>query len=206
MTQLLIGTSNPGKLREYNVLLAHLPVRVIALRAMGLDQLHVDEPFDTYEANAAHKARQYADAARLHTLADDSGVEVDALDGAPGVYSARYAQGGDRDRYEKLLRALDGVPDARRTARFVCVTVLAFPDPSQPPISTRGVIEGRIAHEPTEGGTAGFGYDFVFIPDGQDVAFSALPMDVKNQLSHRGNAIRAMLPHLENLFSTATPD
>ncbi len=198
--QILIATSNPGKLREYKILLAEVPVQLLSLRDAGLDSLDVEEPFATYEENAMHKARVYAKAANIPALADDSGIAVDALGGRPGVYSARYAGGGDRDRYMKLLGELKGVDDPQRTARFTCVTALVFAKDARPPVITRGVVEGRIAHEPTEGGQVGFGYDFVFIPDGYEIALSALPMDVKNALSHRGIALRAMLPMLREIF------
>jgi len=204
MMQLLIGTSNPGKLREYGLLLAPLSVRLLSLKDAGLESVDIEEPFDTYIENALHKARRYADLSGLPTLADDSGLSVDALDGRPGVYSARYAGGGDRDRYMKLLGELEGVPDEQRTARFTCVIALVFPADTHPPVTTVGVVEGRIAHEPTEGGQVGFGYDFVFIPQGYAVAFSALPMNEKNHLSHRGIAIRAMMSHLETWIKEKT--
>lgn len=196
---LLIGTGNPGKLREYRVLLADLPVKLYSLEDVNLNSVDVDEPHDTYEGNAVHKGRIYAQMSGMPTLADDSGLEVDALGGRPGVYSARYAGGGDRDRYTKLLGELEGVPDEKRTARFQCVVALVFPD-DRAPISVLGKVEGRIAHQPTEGGAVGFGYDFVFIPEGFDQALSALSMSEKNHLSHRGNAIRAMIPHLQALL------
>jgi len=202
--QLVIGTSNPGKLREYGVLLGSLGFRLLSIKDAGLDSLDVAEPFDSYQANALHKARIYADASGVMTLADDSGLSVDALDGRPGVYSARYAEGSDRDRYMKLLDEMAGIPDERRTARFTCVTVLAFPDVTRPPIVTTGIVEGRIAHQPTEGGQTGFGYDFVFIPHGGSVALSALSMSEKNALSHRGRAIKAMIPHLEQIIAEKT--
>ncbi|MFN8529578.1 MAG: non-canonical purine NTP pyrophosphatase, partial [Anaerolineae bacterium] len=114
MHELLIGTGNAGKLREYAVLLDYLPLKLFNVRDAGLGGLEVDEPHPTYAENAIHKARIYANASKLPTLADDSGLEVDALDGRPGVYSARYAPGSDRDRYMKLLGELQGVPDERR--------------------------------------------------------------------------------------------
>lgn len=196
---LLIGTGNAGKLREYAVLLDYLPLKLHNLRDTGLGGLDVEEPYETYAENATHKARIYAEASNLPTLADDSGLEVDALGGRPGVFSARYAPGSDRDRYMKLLGELEGVPDDQRTARFMCVIALVFPNKSRPPITTVGTVEGHIAHQPAEGGAVGFGYDFVFVPNGYTAPLSTLGMDAKNLLSHRGNAIRAMLPHLEQL-------
>lgn len=196
---IIVGTSNAGKLREYQVLLAELPINFISLRDAGLENLEVDEPFETYAENAIHKAKIYAQAANIPVLADDSGLEVDALDGRPGVYSARYAEGSDSDRYTKLLGELQGVPTERRTARFICVTALAFPDERES-IATTGTCEGRIAHQPTTGGVVGFGYDFVFVPNGYDIALSALPMAAKNALSHRGNALKGMLPLLREVL------
>ncbi|MBE0690857.1 MAG: non-canonical purine NTP pyrophosphatase, partial [Anaerolineae bacterium] len=121
--RLLIASTNPGKIREYGQMFGDLDLETLGLRAVGLETLVVDEPFATFEENAIHKAKTYARASGLTTLADDSGLEVDALDGRPGVYTARYAGDGasDKDRYTKLLAELRGVPDERRAARFVCV-------------------------------------------------------------------------------------
>lgn len=193
---LLIGTSNPGKLREYADLLSPLPMRLLNLRDAGLEGVDIEEPFDTFEGNARHKAAIYAERTGLLTLADDSGLVVDALDGRPGVYSARYGPTA-RERYMKLLDELQGVVDEQRTARFVCVVAVA--DPRTGYVETaRGTVEGRIAHVPGTGQN-GFGYDPVFIPDGYDVPLSDLPMQVKNAIDHRGNAVRAILPYLLTL-------
>ncbi|MEO8397217.1 MAG: non-canonical purine NTP pyrophosphatase, partial [Chloroflexota bacterium] len=173
MEFLLIGTSNPGKLREYAVLLADLPARLLSLRDAGLDSLDVEEPFETFEENAAQKARVYAKASGLLALADDTGLMVDALGGRPGVYSARYGGPTDRDRYLKLLGEMESVRDDQRTARFVCVCAVA--DPSGERLeSARGTVEGRIARAPGDG-TEGFGYDAVFVPDGYSAVLSAIP-------------------------------
>ena len=141
MEFLLIGTSNPGKLREYAVLLADLPVRLLSLRDAGLDSLDIEEPYETFEENAAHKARAYAQASGLLAFADDSGLVVDALGGRPGVYSARYGGPTDRDRYMKLLGELENVPDEQRTARFVCVSAAA--DPQQRAAGNRARARSR---------------------------------------------------------------
>ena len=203
MDILLIGTSNPGKLREYGVLLAELPVRLLSLRDAGLELLEIEEPFETFEENAVHKARTYAQASGILAFADDSGVEVDALDGRPGVYSARYGGPTDRDRYMKLLGELQGVPDERRTARFVCIAAVCDPRHDPAEVETaRGVVEGRIAHAPGEGGT-GFGYDAVFIPNGYDTDFSHIPAAEKNRISHRGNAVRGLIPALRRRLSAS---
>jgi XTP/dITP diphosphohydrolase len=190
--RLLIATTNPGKVREYADIYADLPLEIVGLREVGLDLMAVDEPYETFEANAVHKAQAYARASGLLTLADDSGLEVDALDGKPGVHTARYGGPGasDRDRYMKLLSALGGVPDAQRTARFVCVIAVA--DPISDRLWTaRGEVQGRIAQEPGAG-LHGFGFDPVFIPDGYAVTFSALTPDEKHRISHRGRAAQQM--------------
>jgi XTP/dITP diphosphohydrolase len=197
MIDLLIGTSNPGKVREYATLLAEVPARLLSLRDVGLESHNPDEPFPTYAENAAHKALSYARASGLLALADDSGLEVDALDGRPGVYSARYGGGGDRGRYLKLLDEMKAVPDSARGARFQCVVALADPVSGQVELGS-GECHGRIAHAPGEGNN-GFGYDAVFIADGYDVCFSALPPEAKHAISHRGRAVRALIPRLTML-------
>jgi XTP/dITP diphosphohydrolase len=195
--RLLIGTNNPGKLREYRQMFAADPalahIAVVSLSEVGLGDFDVDEPFETFEENARHKAIAFAARAGLPAIADDSGLQVDALGGRPGVYSKRYAPGTDADRCTKLLGELVDVPDAARTARFVCVTVGATPDGRL--IESRGVVEGHIAHAPGENSN-GFGYDPIFIPEGMERAFSALPPEEKNRLSHRGRALAALLPQL----------
>jgi XTP/dITP diphosphohydrolase len=193
---LLIATSNPGKLREYETLLAGIPLRRLNLHDVGLEKLAVEESGDSVAANAALKALAYVRASGLLTLADDTGLMVDALAGAPGAYPARY--GGEgltmAQRRQKLLKALEGVPDEQRTARFVCVIVLAYPQTMTTTTAT-GVCEGRIAHAEDAGGQ-GFGYDAVFIPRGYDVPWSQLPMEEKNRISHRGEAARQLIPVL----------
>src|SRR5690606_1815680 len=147
MPDLLIGTTNPGKLREYAEILSELPLRLLSLSDVGLEGLDIEETGDTYEAHAELKARAYASASGLLSLADDSGLAVDALNGLPGLYSHRYAGPSDRDRYEKLLSDLRDVPDEQRTARFICVIALADPQTGDVQF-TRGVVEGRIGYEP----------------------------------------------------------
>jgi XTP/dITP diphosphohydrolase len=197
--RLLIATGNAGKVREYADLFADLPLDIVGLKEAGLDKLKVDEPYDTFEANAAHKARTYASASGLPALADDSGLEVDALGGAPGVLTARYAGAGasDRDRYMKLLGALVDVPQEQRGARFVCVIALAQPGDDEVQM-VRGECVGRIASAPVDDGH-GFGFDPVFIPDGHEVTFSQLPPEQKHAISHRGRAAAAALPLLARL-------
>ncbi len=201
MRKLLVASNNPGKLKEYADLLDRLPVTLTSPVQEGLS-LVVEETGETFAQNATLKARAYAEASGLLTLADDSGLEVDALDGAPGVRSARYAGEGasDEDRYRLLLRNLAGVPQGKRTARFRCVVAVATP---QGKVHTaEGRCEGVIGFEPR--GTHGFGYDPVFyLPDrGQTMA--ELPPTVKNRISHRGRAVQAALPVLRWLLTKET--
>lgn len=200
MNILLLGTSNPGKLREFNLLLGDLSVRLLSLRDAGLESLEIDEPYETFAENAIHKAWAYAEASGLIAFADDSGLNVDALGGRPGVYSARYGGPTDRDRYMKLLGEMEAVPDDQRTARFVCVA--AAVDPQHQIVETaEGIVEGWIARAPGDP-TNGFGYDAVFVPDGCDVVFSELPPGEKNRISHRGKAARGLIPALRRLLDS----
>ncbi len=193
---LLVATHNPGKVREYRELLAGLPVEVTYLDAEGIT-LEVEETGQTFAENAVLKATVYARYSGLWTWADDSGLEVDALGGAPGVYSARYGGPGasDADRYRRLLDALAGVPWAQRTARFRCVVALATPDNIR---TADGACEGLIAFGPA--GSNGFGYDPVFYLPGRGVTMAQLPAEVKHQVSHRGLAARAAEKLLEGML------
>jgi len=195
--KLLVATNNRGKVREYAELLDDLPVRLTFPAQEGLS-LEVDETGETFAENAILKARAFAEASGLLTLADDSGLEVDALDGAPGVRSARYAGPGasDEDRYRLLLRRLAGVPAEGRTARFRCVVALATPEGEVQ--TAEGRCEGVIGFEPR--GTHGFGYDPVFyMPDRGRTMAELLP-EVKNRISHRARAARAAMPILRRLL------
>jgi XTP/dITP diphosphohydrolase len=199
LTRLLIATNNPGKIREYQELLAGLPVEVTFPAHEGL-VLEVEESGDTFEENARIKAAAYAQASGLPTLADDSGLEVDALDGAPGVRSARYGGPGanDSDRYRKLLAALKDVPAGQRSARFRCTVALVLSDGA---IHTAdGACEGEIGFAPR--GRHGFGYDPVFIVDGYaGMTMAELLDDEKNRISHRARAMMAMRPLLARVLS-----
>jgi len=195
--KLLVATNNRGKVREYAELLDDLPVRLTFPAQEGLS-LEVDETGETFAENAILKARAFAEASGLLTLADDSGLEVDALDGAPGVRSARYAGPGasDEDRYRLLFRRLAGVPAEGRTARFRCVVALATPEGEVQ--TAEGRCEGVIGFEPR--GTHGFGYDPVFyMPDRGRTMAELLP-EVKNRISHRARAARAAMPILRRLL------
>lgn len=197
MQTALLATSNLGKLREYEPLLDGLPVRWTLLSDLELD-LEVEETGTTFEENARLKAVTYAQASGLPTLADDSGLEVDALDGAPGVRSARYAgpSASDEDRYRLLLHNLEGVPDDQRMARFVCVAAMALP--SGPIATALGTVEGRITREPR--GAGGFGYDPVFWVAEKGRTMAQLEQDEKNRISHRGRAVTALRPEIVRLL------
>lgn len=196
MVKLLVATNNAGKVREYEELLTDLPVPVeITFPAQEGLVLDVEESGATFEENARIKALEYAKASGLLTLADDSGLEVDALDGAPGVYSARYAghEADDADRYRKLLRELASVPTGQRSARFRCVVALALPDGTVH--TADGTCEGEIGFAPR--GQHGFGYDPVFIVRGYGgCTMAELDPEIKNEISHRGRAVVAIKPTL----------
>lgn len=183
--KLLIATRNRGKKREYARLLQGLEVELIALDDLGVTKT-IKEDGASYTENALLKARGYAAATGLLTLADDSGLEVDALDGAPGVLTARYAGEGatDEQRYSLLLEQLKDVPHEHRTARFRCVIALAWPDGRVE--ITEGVCEGRITREPR--GEHGFGYDPVFYVPEYGCTMAELPPEIKNRISHRARA------------------
>lgn len=197
MKKLLVATGNPGKVKEFAALLAGLPCEITGLRQEGID-FEVEETGETFEENARLKAEGYAAASGLLTLADDSGLVVDALGGRPGVQSARYGGPGlsDEDRVRLLLRELEGVPDERRTARFVAV--LALVRPGEPARLVRGEVEGRIGYAPR--GANGFGYDPVFVLPERGVTTAELPPAEKHAISHRGAAARAMRPVIEALL------
>jgi XTP/dITP diphosphohydrolase len=201
MARLLVATNNPGKIREYEELLDGLPVQIVFPAQVGL-ALEVDESGKTFEENARIKALAYAQASGLLTLADDSGLEVDPLGGAPGVHSARYAglEADDADRYRKLLAALADVPSGQRSARFRCVVALAQPDGTVH--TAAGTCEGEIGFEPR--GKHGFGYDPVFIVQGYNgQTMAELAPEVKNRISHRARALRAARPILARLLAEA---
>jgi XTP/dITP diphosphohydrolase len=185
MVKLLIATNNPGKVKEYKELLAGLPLELTYPAQEGLD-IEVAETGESFAENARLKATAYARASGLLTLADDSGLEVDALGGEPGIRSARYAGSGasDEDRYQLLLEKLRGVPWEERIARFRCVIAVATPG-GQVHIA-EGSCEGIIAFEPK--GEHGFGYDPVFHFQEYGKTMAELPLETKNKISHRAKA------------------
>jgi XTP/dITP diphosphohydrolase len=194
--RLLLASANQGKLRELRTILDGLPVELVGLAEAGLgDPPEVEETGDTFLDNALLKARAYAAWSGLAAVADDSGLEVDALGGAPGVRSARYAgQGaGDQANLDKLLAELSGVPPERRTARFRCAAVLH--DSGQGTWHAEAAWEGRVLEGPR--GSGGFGYDPVFLPDGWDKTSAEVDQATKDAASHRGKAFRALRPAIE---------
>ena len=194
MPKLLLATNNAGKIDELRRLLQGCGWEIVTPADMGLD-LSVEEPGKTYEENATRKALQYAQASGLVALADDSGLEVDALGGRPGVQSARYAgpKRTDAERVQKLLEELNGVPDAKRTARFRAVIAIAGPDGRVETVE--GTVEGQIARAPR--GANGFGYDPVFLLPDHGRTAAELPADDKDAISHRGVAARKARSVLE---------
>lgn len=183
--RVLLATNNPGKVREYCEILDGLPVELVTPQELGL-AVEVPETGETYEENARRKASAYAAASGLVALADDSGLEVDALGGEPGVRSHRYdgGLGSDAERYRLLLRRLEGVPPERRTARFRCVIAIATPR-GQVHIC-EGECSGLILGEPR--GEGGFGYDPVFWLPELGRTMAELAPEEKNRVSHRGRA------------------
>ena len=204
MTRLLVATRNPGKVREIREMLRALPGReVVGLDDLGLPESPEEdavEAFETFEENALAKARYYAARTGELALADDSGLCVDALGGAPGVRSRRFAA-ADEARGERqdeannrhLLELLREVPDGARTARYVCAAALAWPD-GREAVRT-GTCGGVILREPR--GTGGFGYDPLFYVEAEGASFGELPAERKHALSHRGRAVRAILEALD---------
>jgi XTP/dITP diphosphohydrolase len=201
MRRLVIATNNPGKLREFRRLLAGCGFELVTPGELGVP-FEVEETERTFEGNARLKAVAAARATGLLALADDSGIEVDALGGRPGVLSARYAGGdttsaeiGEAEQRRLLLGEMAGVPDERRTARFRCVIAIAKPDGEVR--YAEGVFEGRIAHE--ERGQNGFGYDPIFLVPERGLTSAELAPDEKDRLSHRGQAAAKAVEILKEL-------
>jgi XTP/dITP diphosphohydrolase len=190
----VLASGNAGKVREFAALLAARDIQVVPQSDFGI--VTPDETGTTFLDNALLKARHAASAAGLPALADDSGLEVDALDGRPGVHSARYAgeQASDAENLSLLLHELAGVPDERRTARYRCVLVWVREAADPAPLIASGVWEGRVLTAPR--GAGGFGYDPLFQPQGLALSAAQLPAAQKNQLSHRAQALRALLAAL----------
>jgi XTP/dITP diphosphohydrolase len=191
MKQIVLATGNMGKVREINELLAGHDLEVIPQSTFKVPE--AEETGLTFVENALIKARNAAAHTQLPAIADDSGLEVDALQGAPGIYSSRYAGPGasDQDNLEKLLAELGDLPDAQRTARFQCVMVYLRHAHDPSPLICQGTWEGRVLFAPR--GDNGFGYDPVFYVPIHDCSSAELPPELKNRLSHRGQALRKLI-------------
>jgi XTP/dITP diphosphohydrolase len=201
MPELVIATKNVGKIKELEKLLADLPVRLRSLNDFA-DVIEPEETGMTFSENAILKAHSYAGQTGIPALADDSGLEVEALSGAPGVLSARYAGASatDANRIEKLLREVKETNDANRRARFVCAMAIADAA-GETRFVAEGVCGGVIAS--TRRGANGFGYDPVFIPDGFSETFGELSGDIKQQISHRARASRKIIQYLRRFYAAS---
>ena len=193
---IVLASSNPGKLREFNQLLGGLHFEVVPQSRFNV--IDAEETGLTFVENAILKARHAAQHTNLPALADDSGLEVDALQGAPGIYSARYSGQGasDTDNLKKLLEQLKDVPEQNRGARFQCVLVYLRHALDPTPLICQGTWEGRILLEAH--GSSGFGYDPLFFVPTHSLSAAELSPDIKNSLSHRGQALRQLLASLPN--------
>lgn len=195
--EIVLATRNKKKIEEIKRITADLPVTILSLDDFpGCPETVEDR--DTFEGNATKKAVEVCRFTGKTALADDSGLEVDALNGAPGIYSARYSGSGANDvrNNEKLLAELKNVPSGKRGAQFVCCMALAFPDGTVKTFI--GYAKGRIGFEPK--GRTGFGYDPVFFPDGFDKTFAEMTGEEKDRLSHRGKALERLGSHLHALL------
>ena len=196
MEKVILASRNKGKIKEIGDILGKYDMTVVSRDDAGLPIDEVEETGETFEENSYIKAKAILDVAGVPTVADDSGLMVDALGGAPGVYSARYA--GENCTYEdnnrKLLDALADVPDEKRCARFVSVITMLWPDGRK--IVARGECEGRILTETR--GEGGFGYDPLFVPEGYDISFGEMSPEEKNKISHRAKALMKLESILEN--------
>ena len=189
---LVVATGNPGKLREMQAYLTDLSWEL----KLKPPELEVEETGDTFAANACLKASQVAQATGNWAIADDSGLQVTALNGAPGIYSARYGK-TDKERISRLLGELGDQPN--RQAQFVCAVAIARPDGAII-LQKSGICRGEILHTPR--GTAGFGYDPIFYVPAYQMTFAEMTPELKHQISHRGQAFHALLPQLQILDFT----
>lgn len=198
MREILIATRNKGKIPEMAAGLADLGFSFKGVLDLPeLEGFEPDETGTTFEENAEIKAREYGAKARMITIADDSGLEIDALGGEPGIRSARYVRGSDSDRYYAVLDKMKDVPDEERTARFVSAIVLYDPETNKL-FTVRGECGGRILREPRGG--RGFGYDPIFLADGIGKAFGEATLEEKQSVDHRGKALAQMRAILEREY------
>lgn len=195
--KIIFATGNQDKMKEIRLILSDFDADILSMKEAGITP-DIEENGTTFEENAVIKAKAVAEYTDAIVLADDSGLEIDYLNKEPGIYSARYM--GEDTSYEiknrNLLERLDGVPKEQRTARFVCAIAAVLPDKEV--IVRRETIEGYIGYEPA--GENGFGYDPIFYVDEYNCSTAQLPVDKKNELSHRGKALRAMKKALEEKY------
>lgn len=196
--RLVLSTNNVHKVEEIKSILKDLPIEVLSKKDIGMEDLEVDEDGDTLEENSIKKAKELADRCDYMVMADDSGLFVDALNGAPGVYSSRYAgeEGNDEKNNIKLLKELQDIPVENRTASFFSVIALVTEDKEV--FTVKGECKGYIDFEPK--GEDGFGYDPLFVPLGFDSTFSELGDDIKNKISHRAKALEKIQDLVSNLL------
>ena len=198
MTKIIVATGNQNKMKEIREIIKRDDIEFVSLKDEGLQDIEIVEDGKTFEENAVIKAKTIADITKNIVIADDSGLEVDYLDKAPGVYSARY-MGEDTPYTIKNNHIIELLKDAKgeeRSARFVCVIACVMPDGET--FTTRGTIEGRIGHE--EKGENGFGYDPIFYLPERGCTTAELPPEQKNEISHRGRALKAMYKKLEDIL------
>ncbi|QHI71990.1 XTP/dITP diphosphatase [Aminipila terrae] len=198
MTMIVVAASqNQHKIDEMEAITQKYGMTIVGRDEFGLPKIKISEDGDTFEANSLKKAREICMMCNQITIADDSGLVVDALDGAPGVYSSRFAgeEGNDQKNNEKLLELLKDVPMEKRTARFVSVITMIYPNGKK--IVARGECEGHIMFQ--ESGDNGFGYDPLFRPLGFEVSFGEIPAEEKNKISHRAKALAELQKQLELL-------
>lgn len=192
----VLASNNAGKLREFEQLFSRLSLEVVPQAQFGVED--ADETGLSFIENALIKARHASEQTHKPAMADDSGIVVPALNGAPGIYSARYSGGGDIANNEKLLQALDGAEGSDRNAFYVAVIALVKYQNDPMPIIAEGRWHGRIAQTPA--GDGGFGYDPIFIPDGFDITAAQMTRDKKQSLSHRAIALNALAPKLNDFL------
>lgn len=195
MEQLIIASQNEGKIKEFRTLFQSLNIEVLSLNDVFTSIPEVVEDGDTFEANARKKAETILELVHRPVIADDSGLVIDALEGRPGVYSARYAgePSDDRRNYEKVLKEMEGIPQEKRSARLVAVLALARPNEKTE--FFHGTCEGSIAFEAK--GSHGFGYDPIFLPQGESRTMAELSEEEKHAISHRGMALRKLHQFLQ---------
>lgn len=194
MKRFIAATKNKGKIKEIKEILVDFPYDVISMGDAGIN-IDIDENGSSFEENALIKAREVSRLTGEITMADDSGLVVDYLNGAPGIYSSRFAGVGatDEDNNRKLLKLLTGVPHEKRTARFVCAVAVVFPDGRY--FTVRGTCEGYIGEKPE--GSNGFGYDPLFYVPEYGMTVAQMDSGLKNEISHRGKALRLMVDKLK---------